>query len=386
MVILADDLTGALDASAPFASRGATTRAVVDLIRLVDLLDNRHEALPEVLAVNTESRHLPAEQAAARVLHTLDLLEPLAPNLWFKKIDSTLRGQVVAESVAVRRRLGRRLLLAPAVPAQGRTTHHAEVYVHGEPLRHSSFATDARSRPPTEALDVLFATHGLPLAQLAPGLKLPTGDCVADAESDRDLQHLATQLLAAPVDCLAVGAAGLATAIAQCLYGSPQSSICLGEYQEVWLVVGSRSPQSRRQIACLRDTISDMPVIEAMSDVIGTETHDSALLIPGGSAEVTWCAEAVAQRLAARFVASLPSAPGRRLGFLTGGDTAMAVLQRLAAGVVEVVGEWAPGVVLVYPKYQPKGWQEWPLLTKAGGFGDDRLLLDLWSAVHPVSK
>ena len=145
VAIVADDLTGALDTAAPFAARGAKTRVVVALERLASCLEAWAENAPQVVAVNTESRHLPSHEAAERVVEATRLLERLSPDVWFKKIDSTLRGQVVAESLAMLSVTGRQLLVAPAVPAQQRVVRDAEVWVDGRPLETTPYGADARS-------------------------------------------------------------------------------------------------------------------------------------------------------------------------------------------------------------------------------------------------
>jgi len=135
-LILADDLSGAADAGAPFARRGL--RAEVRWVgsspaASVDDLD--------VISFDTDSRRLDAAAAAACQHKAAQRL--LAPGMGlFKKIDSTLRGQPGAEIAALHAVLsGRtqpvsrtRIILAPANPAMGRTTRDGRVYVHGRPL------------------------------------------------------------------------------------------------------------------------------------------------------------------------------------------------------------------------------------------------------------
>ncbi len=62
--------------------------------------------------------------------------------------------------------------------------------------------------------------------------------------------------------------------------------------------------------------------------------------------------------------------------FLTGGDTAMAAMRLMHVQHIELAGEWTPGVAW--------GWLEGdrrrPVMTKAGGFGDDSLLVQLIEA------
>lgn len=128
LAIIADDLSGALDTAAPFAARGGDARVVISLEALAATLEAWQGQWPDVIAVNTESRHLKAEEAALRVREAVRLLTRATPKQWFKKVDSTLRGQVVAECTAVREALGLPLLLAPAVPTQGRTVRDAQVW------------------------------------------------------------------------------------------------------------------------------------------------------------------------------------------------------------------------------------------------------------------
>ena len=64
---------------------------------------------------------------------------------------------------------------------------------------------------------------------------------------------------------------------------------------------------------------------------------------------------------------------------MTGGDTALAVLRRLAVEVIEVTGEVRPGIVFGRVELQER--QLW-VLTKAGGFGDDELFLDIERFFH----
>src|SRR5215212_2174722 len=95
LVIIADDLTGAADTSACFASAGLAT-----VIRLSGA------TMPnaDVLAISTASRDLDASAAAAAVRSTLMGIvggQDGAGPLWiYKKIDSALRGHPREELLA----------------------------------------------------------------------------------------------------------------------------------------------------------------------------------------------------------------------------------------------------------------------------------------------
>src|SRR5688500_11961912 len=133
VAIVADDLTGAADAAAPFAECGlATAIPLIDDVRL----------LADVLAISTASPDLPPGDAAAAVRAAIAGRAHgggPAPALIYKKLDSALRGQLGAELIAAMEALGeRRALVAPALPSEGRTTLGGRQHVGGVPLEQSS--------------------------------------------------------------------------------------------------------------------------------------------------------------------------------------------------------------------------------------------------------
>lgn len=378
VVIIADDLTGALDAAAPFAGRGASTRVVIALERLEAVLEAWRGDVPKVISVNTESRHLSPAAAVARVEWAARCLTRLEPQLWFKKIDSTLRGQVVAESLALRRMTGRRLLLAPAVPAQGRTVCNAEVHVHGKPLAETPYGKDARSAPPLGALDRLFSDQGLPLIRHRPMPEAlpPVDDCVCDTLNQGDLVRIYDVMATAPSGWLPVGAAGLASTIAQQLFGCQSARRASLEGVERRLyAVGSRSPRAVEQLALLREASPQLSLIEVLrpQKVKSAVGNGGVIVVPGtgtGSESAEDVAEVMAERVA-MLIERWPAGAGLLL--LTGGDIAVATLRHLGVEFIEVDAEWVPGVALG----RIDGDSQRLVITKAGGFGNPELLVAL---------
>lgn len=394
LAIVADDLTGALDATAPFAARGADARVVISLAALDDVLTSWDGVWPDVIAVNTESRHLGAAEAAERVADATQRLARAAPAAWLKKIDSTLRGQVVAECIAMREATGLPILLAPAVPAQGRVVREAEVWVDGVRLAESAYQGDVRSSPLGGPLDCAFHEGGVKLARYAGGdaaLFKGHGDVVADADSDLALARLYDAALGAGIPRLMVGAAGLATAMAQRCFGTLRGSHrSLSSVSAVLYVVGSRSPRAAEQLARLRCELPSLPAIEALNPPCAMPNVDAALLVPRlmpssgssralGDSEMVE-AEEVAWAMAEGVAQILEFWPHGRetLLFLTGGDIAMATLIRLGVTSINVEAEWAPGVALGCLDGDPSR----RVMTKAGGFGAPDLLQRLHRTFH----
>lgn len=377
LAIIADDLSGALDATAPFAARGADARVVISLEKLTATLEAWQGQWPEVIAVNTESRHLQAEEAALRVAESVRLLNQVAPGSWFKKVDSTLRGQVVAECRALQEAIGYPLLLAPAVPAQGRIVREAEVWVDGVSLTDTAYQQDARSSPLIGPIDQAFASKGMALRRyrLEQGRQLPAESCIADATSDEELSALYDAVL--NIDGLRVmaGAAGLATAIAQRCFGSPDAQFrSLQSVKAVLYAVGSRSSRAAEQLCNLCQQLPDLAVIETCGKPFDRRTVDACVIVPSRD-KATRTPIEVADAMAAQ-VACMTSArhdDDECLLFLTGGDIAMAVLSRQGVSYIAVEAEWSSGVALGYLD----GDSRRRVMTKAGGFGDPALLVRL---------
>ncbi len=386
-VIVADDLTGAMDAAAPFARRGLD----VCVLTAPDMLATVLADPPQVLSINTATRHVTAETAAAVVGALVGELIQLNPELLFKKIDSTLRGHVVAETVAAMRASARcDVLICPAVPAQGRILSGGEVFIEGVPLRETAIGRDHRSPPPLVPLPELFrsATANLsvsleqagsnqaPVGQAAPRIR------IADAATSGQLQVLAVAAVDRCADSLFVGAAGLTDALAEALFGSEVPVVTpTTRPGSALFVVGSRAPQVATQVAALTATDPCTQVIE-LSDtqaldsdmlqrltLLGTLPASLVLRAPHTSPHSDHDPDLIAKALAASTVALLAQA---EIGLLivTGGDTVLAVLDALEVGVIRVCGEVQPGIVhgLIDTQQGPLR-----LVTKAGGFGDEQL-------------
>src|SRR5687768_4213761 len=140
LLIIADDLTGSNDAGAQFAKRGIP--AIVVVRPEFDGGDELPAGYP-VVVVNTESRHVAAEEAARRVRHVAELGLRAGAKYFFKKTDSTLRGDIGAELKALLEVTGEKQIpFVPAFPETGRTTREGIHYVHGVPIAETEFAND----------------------------------------------------------------------------------------------------------------------------------------------------------------------------------------------------------------------------------------------------
>jgi uncharacterized protein YgbK (DUF1537 family) len=341
LAILADDLTGACDTGALFTRRAPVPVTVFP----------QRRAEGEVAVLDAESRSRPAAEARDRIRAATGAPRP---DLWFKKIDSTLRGNVTAEvDELIARTAAAGALLCPAFPAQGRTVLDRRLLVDGRPVAETALARDPdftlRSSDVVEALRATTARpiEWCPLAALRrDGPRVPAGAIVVcDAETDADLDRVAAAGLGvSPAAPVLVGSAGLAGALARRLglvAAPPAIPPGLG-----WLIVaGSRHPATAAQVAAIR----------ARGARIVTPPESLAADRPAVAAELA--------RQARKIVDTEPV----DLVAVTGGDTAVALYRELDAERIALLGAPVPGLAL--GRLHRGDGRELTVLTKAGGFG-----------------
>ena len=116
ILIIADDLTGALDAASPFCEYGFRVKALVDSAKpfqMSDLID------ADVISISTNSRQCSPDKAAELVDECLAKFDLNSFRFIVKKIDSTLRGNVFTEARAVMDTFAiTEAFVAPAFPDQ----------------------------------------------------------------------------------------------------------------------------------------------------------------------------------------------------------------------------------------------------------------------------
>jgi D-threonate/D-erythronate kinase len=334
LAVVADDLTGAADAAAPFAARGLSVAVALVAGSLPDV---------EVVAVLTDNRWRSPSEATARMREAVGGIRSCGPDLLFVKIDSTLRGQVRADVEGALAAWHAVVVVAtPAFPAQGRVVRDGALLVHGEPT----------------------------VAQVAALFPAPVR--VVDAESHDDLVAVSRRIVAER--SVAVGSGGLSRALAAVLVEPPRPTTApAGPVTGVLLVVGTPHPTTSAQVAQLAaDAIalgSDTSVPDVVATAVAALRAGRRVVltaVPDGAVEPeSPAAAALAARLADAAVGVLAAEPGTGL-VLTGGTTALAVATALGATELRLYGEVTAGLPL---GELVAGSRVVPVVTKSGGFG-----------------
>jgi uncharacterized protein YgbK (DUF1537 family) len=403
--IVADDLTGASDTAAQFVSAGWDTE-----LRL-----RPGSSTAAVVAVATYSRGFNARDAAAAVAAAVKELRETGINHLYKKIDSTLRGQVSAEVQAAVDSWSPNAVavVCPAFPAMGRTVVDGQLRVDGVAVSETAAGGDPIT-PVTESHipTLLKAAHlernaGESSRALSDRIRASGPVVVVDAASEAELQQLAEAVVALGVDIVPVGSAGLARHLASFWrsesFNPEQASSSSNDVGSIpattgattIVIVTSLQDVARAQIAALVDAGARRcePSPQDLVDDDAWARWSANVLHAFEKMPSTWLLTATLDRSTCLPPALIP----RRLADLaarmikirtkrnvsgvvvTGGDGARALTDAVEASAIQIDGEVITGVPI--GRLVGGSAAGLHLVTKAGGFGDTSTLLRAVEAV-----
>ena len=371
--ILADDLSGALDAAGPFAVHAGPVVVAWDLARAGG---------PTRLALDLATRERDAHATVARTraaAHALWAGE--ADALAVLKVDSVWRGHPAAAVAAAAAEGGfDRVVVAPAFPQQGRVTREGSQWT-AEARGWREVAPDIPAELRRHGLDAIRET------QAPSGAKA----VVCDAIVPEDLDAIVARHARPGTRTLWCGTSGLARALAARTAspaGAPGPVAALPQRVPVLVVVGTDHPVATAQATMLaRDPAGACRIVDAVARVTShggaSASQASTVLLhfrTGGTAGREQVREAIAAALR-HEVAALP-VPG--LVVATGGETLRALSEALGAAHLEVAGEFEPGIPIA--RWSDGRWAGTPVVSKSGGFGTPDLFVRVVSAVAPPPR
>ncbi len=357
LFLVADDLTGALDAAARFASP-ADPVAVTWSVPV---------GVPaRALALDSGTREVSPAAARAALAERLRHLPPVAETLFYAKLDSLLRGNAAAElAVWLEMLAPDACIIAPAFPFQGRVT------IEGRQHR----VVDGRPVPVACDLVAELEDLGIAVARARPGETVKPGVTMFDAATDEDLAAIVAAGRAFSGTALWCGSGGLAAMLA-----------------DATRTTSDVLPRVEGPVLGLFGT--DHPVTAEQIDRCG----EAALAIADGGVE---SAEAIARRLAERGAvpvrADLPTgiardAAARRIDavftelvqrldrpgtlVVAGGETLRGLGEALGADGLALEGQIVPGVPV--SRFRGGRFDGLRVVSKSGAFGEPDFLLRLF--------
>ncbi len=406
IVIVADDFTGASDTAVQFAKKGLKSLVINDIDTISKSLD-----ICDALAINTGSRADSMDTAYRKTYSAGNMLKGTNIKLIYKKIDSTMRGNIGAELSGLMDSLKTDIsVIVPSLPDQGRTVINGNLYVKDVLLSDTEFSTDPgtpvresyipaiisqQSDKKTAVISYDRVIEGENI--LAEAVRQLIDDnvriIVIDAREKEELRIIASALASMNEKILMAGSLGLAEFIPEHFFTEKTRKANI-------VVAGSVSNVTLSQLDYLKadpDTvridinISDLftagKTIEKEriqsilhdsfrrgSDVIirSARAHDDAEKSFEAGREYGLDRSEVSDTIAS-FLGEIAAGIIRehRINgmLLTGGDIAMKTATSLNVSGLIVESEILPGIP--YGHFSDPAYSDIKIITKAGGFGNE---------------
>jgi uncharacterized protein YgbK (DUF1537 family) len=414
-LLIADDLTGGADAGAQFAKRGLRT-LLISFSEDTEIDFSKHTR-QDVLVINTDSRGLSPEKASLKISNLLKHFDQKLFPIIYKKVDSTLRGNIGYEIDAILKETsGSLCFMAPSYPEQNRTLVGGILIVGGKPLALTEVARNTAS--PIQESHVyriiqnqsqnnvgwIDLTH---VASSHEGL-LKTVDeerkgghqiIIFDAVSRDDLKNIVKAGFYIERIPLFVGSAGLAGEVAKKITPpKARASSKINPFKSILIVCGTASSVTHQQVKqvekrsirvfqltpslILGDGIKaekgrrdlSRKIANSLSQGINVLKTPSEMLHSEDPTEppIHLKTVKVLASVALHALEASKIKPADLALILTGGETAQNVINGLDTEGIEIGGELLEGIVRGH--LIGGNWDGLSVVTKAGGFGKEDAL------------
>ncbi len=399
LVIVADDFTGSNDTGVQFKKKGYNTVVVNKNFNVKNKINS------DVIVVNTDSRLIESIKAKKIISDTISNLKSTFSS-FYKKIDSTFRGNVGDEIEAMLDTLGVNIcVVAAALPDVKRTTLDGKCFVDGVEVDKTDFANDpitpVRSSIIKDILDIKgnYEITNISLEDIHSKkfdkLFLDSFNnnskhiLICDSNTNEDLLLIAETTYKYLDKILCVGSAGFANALSSkflflptCLISGSVSSVSSKQLEYV----------SKNDNVAMLDIDRDlffsgkydelakylieqiMTAIEAKKHVLFSiskckndiqENHKHAEKY---SIDENNISKYISKSISKVFSLVLKDVKFRAL-FINGGDTAINLMEEVCCDTVNIFGEMLTGIP--YGIMESGLYKGLYIATKAGGFGQD---------------
>ena len=380
IVALADDLTGAAEIGGIAVRHGLSAEIQTKFTPTTAV---------DVIVVDTNTSACSPQEAADRVAAIAVQCRRAGATQIFKKVDSVLRGPVLAELTALLKTCGgSRALVVPANPSLGRTIQQGLYRVDDQPLHETDFAHDPDYPAVTSNVKrMLIQRSGAnsagqwPVQVLLPGeTSPPRGIVIGESICGEDLKKWAEKLANRTIPA---GAAEFFAAFLTSIGYKPNQEPPSGFAKSGSSLFVSGSPASSSRLFCQHCESSGTPVLRMPDGLFDRSVQPDRLLLAWATAAIQalknhsqvvvaidrpthqnldppqtltgHLSEVIAHVLAEYAVSHL---------FVEGGATAAALVQRLNWQQLRVKQELRPGVVCLQNQDRVR-----PLLTiKPGSY------------------
>lgn len=410
LLIIADDLTGAIEAGVLLAKQLIPARVIHQ-----PLFKNAELQLGEVavLVYNTESRHIIAAAAADRVRDIMKKAKEAGIKRFYKKTDSTMRGNIGAELEAFLSESGQQTMaFIPAHPRLKRFTRKGYHFIGEKLLHETEFGNDPLEPirnsfiPELLQQQTSISVNSTPLTNAHINEK---GIMVFDCNSEAELADIAQFLMKNNLHHAISGSAAMVELLPSLFHLHSIHSEMPKLRAPVLLVSGSLNPISRQQVYVAgQNGVKTIPVpgelinMKKLSDAAALpsyinsisrdiEKHQKIIVTSTAFVDVKnpdfplkdqvspHGFDAVSELMGGIVSGILKNTSIGTL-IVFGGDTLMGIMKALGCSYIEPKSEIMPGVALSWAMI---GESRIPLITKPGGYGDEDTVLKLMEIINP---
>ncbi len=367
LAVIADDFTGANDVALQIRKYG---------LEVVSLVDENLVTASEVNVISSETRNSDPTAAMKRVEEIFLKIKENGFERFYKKIDSTLRGNLREEIEAILANLCKedKVIVVPSFPTLGRIVKNGRHYVNGVPLNMSEFSRDPIHPIKTNYLSELFKMgENVFLQDVREGLEkrlkgIEDRVIILDAETDSDLKTISEALIKLGMDRYVVGSAGMMEYLMKG-WGYRR--------ERVLIVSGSCNDKNIEQMDYLLGyksdelNIIDLNLEDRGRNVYENLKNDKDIFVRSLSRkeemyrliEMGYSTDEISDYIG-QFAAEIASSFAITKIFISGGETTLKVMKSLGIKGLNVKKQVEPGIALCQSfdgRYE--------VITKPGGFG-----------------
>nr|WP_276541037.1 four-carbon acid sugar kinase family protein [Salipaludibacillus agaradhaerens] len=423
VLIIADDLTGANDTGVQFARRHLQTKVLINKEALID-------KDIDILVLDTDSRSSPYHEAYEKVKQALEAVKSYDMKWIYKKVDSTMRGNIGVELDAILNYSDAKfIVMAPGYPDNHRIIRNGNIYVGNHLLEKTYFANDVSTPIKSSAVQTIIEETSdrkigsITIDDLSNGkshvqekiheLRQDNVEIiVCDSANREDLHTLFHSFLHYIEPFVWCGSAGMAEQLAMYLSKGadvPKNKLNFGQ-GPILIGVGSVHDMTRKQLDYLLEETSIVGIDILTANLLKSEdskkkelekAYQRAMMAYRSEQNVALYTMADSetrrgvQKLAKEkkitnaelsyMISSSIGILAKQLmesisidrAILTGGDTAKRVAEHIGCDqfhLIDVIEEGVPVGIL-------EGKYELLTITKAGGFGEEHSLVHAYLAL-----
>lgn len=412
LCIIADDITGAGDTGVQFSKFGIPTAVIFNDKTIKELGPSF-----DVLAVNTGTRNVDKNTAYKQIRNIIRMLKDTKINMFYKKIDSTLRGQPDVEIAAMLDELRYKIaFIVPSYPANGRKVEDGYLYIHknsengNDTFQQIGFIPDVFKNMKDRNTCIINIDE---IRKGKDNIKNVIDELISqnnqifimDAVTDDDLRNIALTVKDYAKESVVAGSAGLA-GITPLILNMPCKTWFHSSNKPVLFLAGTRNAVTAEQLKALADVDKARIVMLNSGKIVGKErqeeiekaTLEARKALSNGintavvvdtlfdSQSETYNQETSSkngQIIAKSFGDIAKGIVDDKLIYAivaTGGDVAINVFDVLGAKGIKLEDEILPGIpigTLIGGKFDGLH-----VVTKAGGFGDKNSFVDILNCLN----